>query len=54
MSNNWASDQDIKEIQDIVKAEVKEAVDFAESSDFPSNGALYENVYAEEYPFIKE
>jgi pyruvate dehydrogenase E1 component alpha subunit len=54
MSNNWASDQDIKEIQDIVKAEVKEAVDFAESSDFPANGALYENVYAEEYPFIKE
>ena len=54
ISNNWASDQDIKQIQDRVKAEVKEAVDFAESSDFPANDALYQNVYAEEYPFIKE
>ena len=36
-----------------VKATVKEAVDFAESS-FPSNDSLYQNVYAEEYPFIKE
>ena len=33
---------------------VKEAVDFAESSPFPSNDSLYQNVYAEEYPFIKE
>tara|TARA_B110000444_G_scaffold69495_1_gene65272 strand:+ start:7357 stop:8352 length:996 start_codon:yes stop_codon:yes gene_type:complete len=54
MSKNWVSDQEIMQIQDRVKAEVKEAVDFAESSDFPANDALYQNVYAEEYPFIKE
>ena len=52
--NKWATDKEIQAIQDQVKAIVKEAVDFAESSPFPSNDSLYENVYAEEYPFIKE
>ena len=52
--NKWATDKEIQAIQDQVKATVKEAVDFAESSPFPSNDSLYENVYAEEYPFIKE
>ena len=52
--NKWASDKEIQTIQDQVKATVKEAVDFAESSPFPSNDSLYQNVYAEEYPFIKE
>ena len=52
--NKWATDKEIQAIQDDVKATVKEAVDFAESSPFPSNDSLYQNVYAEEYPFIKE
>ena len=52
--NKWATDQEIQAIQDQIKATVKEAVDFAESSPFPSNDSLYQNVYAEEYPFIKE
>ena len=52
--NKWATDKEILAIQDQVKATVKEAVDFAESSPFPSNDSLYQNVYAEEYPFIKE
>ncbi len=54
ISKKWATDLEIKNIQDIVKTEVKNAVDFAEISDFPKNDALYKNVYAEEYPFIKE
>ena len=52
--NKWATDQEIQAFQDQVKATVKEAVDYAESSPFPSNDSLYQNVYAEEYPFIKE
>ena len=52
--NKWATDKEIQAIQDQVKATVKEAVDFAESSPFPSDDSLYQNVYAEEYPFIKE
>ena len=50
----WATDEEIQEIQAKVKTIVKEAVDFAEQSPFPSNDSLYKNVYAEEYPFIKE
>lgn len=50
----WATEEDIKAIQDRVKAKVKESVDFAEESPFPSNDTLYKNVYAEDYPFIKE
>ena len=52
--NKWSTDKEIQAIQDQVKATVKEAVDYAESSPFPSNDSLYQNVYAEEYPFIKE
>ena len=50
----WATDDEIQAIQDKIKATVKEAVDFAEESPFPTNESLYRNVYAEEYPFIKE
>jgi pyruvate dehydrogenase E1 component alpha subunit len=50
----WATDEEIQAIQDKIKATVKEAVDFAEESPFPTNDSLYKNVYVEEYPFIKE
>ena len=50
----WASDDELQAIQDKIKGIVKEAVDFAEESPFPSNDALYRNVYVEDYPFIKE
>ena len=50
----WATDDEIQAIQDKIKATVKEAVDFAEESPFPTNESLYRNVYTEEYPFIKE
>jgi pyruvate dehydrogenase E1 component alpha subunit len=52
--NKWATDQEIQAIQDQIKATIKEAVDYAESSPFPPNDSLYQNVYVEEYPFIKE
>ena len=52
--NKWASDKEIQAIQDQTKVIVKEAVDFAEVSPFPSEDSLYQNVYAEDYPFIKE
>lgn len=50
----WASEKEIQAIQDQTKAIVKEAVDFAESSPFPSDDSLHQNVYAEDYPFIKD
>ena len=53
-NNKWASEDEILEIQSNVKATVQEAVNFAEESPLPSNDSLYNNVYVEEYPFIKE
>lgn len=50
----WATEKEIQAIQDQTKAIVKEAVDFAESSPFPSDDSLHQNVYAEDYPFIKD
>lgn len=52
--NKWATDDEILAIQDNVKATVKAAVDFAEESPFPANEALYQTVYSDEYPFIKD
>ena len=50
----WATEEEINFIQENVKKKIKEVVDFAEESPFPPNEALYQNVYAEDYPFIKE
>jgi pyruvate dehydrogenase E1 component alpha subunit len=52
--NKWATDDEILAIQDNVKATVKAAVDFAEESPFPANESLYQTVYSDEYPFIKD
>ena len=38
-------EDDIKEIQDKIEDEVKEAIDFAEESDFPEDEALFEDMY---------
>ena len=50
----WATDDEIQAIMDNVKATIKAAVDFAEESPFPENESLYQNVYSDEYPFIKD
>jgi len=50
----WATDDEIQAILDNVKATVEAAVDFAEESPFPENESLYQNVYSDEYPFIKD
>ncbi len=53
--NKWLTDKKIKEIQDWVKKEVQESIEFAENSPYPEAHELYEDVYVEEnYPFIKE
>ncbi len=53
--NNWASEKEIKSIDDRVKNKVKECMDFAEESPFPDPSDLFKDVYAEQdYPFIKD
>lgn len=53
--NNWMSDKEITAVQDWVKNEVAECVEFAENSPYPEGKELYVDVYKEEnYPYIVE
>ena len=52
--NKWASDNEISLIQDEVKNMIKKCVEFSENSSFPESSSLYENVYDQNYQFIKD
>jgi pyruvate dehydrogenase E1 component alpha subunit len=53
--NKWMSEEEIKQVQDDVKAKVEESVKFAEESPYPEAHELYEDVYTQEdYPFVKD
>ena len=53
--NKWLSGKEITEIQDWVKKEVEESVEFAENSPYPEAHELYEDVYTQsDYPYIVE
>ena len=48
-----ASDSEIETLDEELKQEVLDAIDYAENSDFPDDDAIYDHVYAQEdYPFI--
>ena len=47
------SDEEFEEMDDEVKQEVMDSVEFAENSDFPDLDTIYEDVYEEDdYPFL--
>lgn len=51
--NKFASDEEIEAIDNRVKAQVDEAVQFAEESPWPEEDEVYKDVYVQEdYPFI--
>lgn len=53
--NKWLTESEIKEIDDWVKNEVKESIEFAENSPYPEGKELYEDVYkTPDYPYIIE
>lgn len=53
--NKWMTAKEITEIEEWVKKEVAESVEFAENSPYPEAHELYEDVYQEpNYPYIKE
>jgi pyruvate dehydrogenase E1 component alpha subunit len=52
--NNYASEEDIKIIDNRVKVKVSECQKFAEESPFPEINVMYDAVYEQEdYPFLK-
>lgn len=55
LDNKWMTEEEIKAVEKEVKAEVEEAVKFAEESPLPEPYELYEDVYTQEdYPFVKD
>lgn len=55
LENNWATEADIEAINEKVKNEVDECVQFAEESPWPDNSEVYKDVYAEDdYPYITD
>ena len=54
LNDKLATPEEIKEIKEAIIAEVKAAVEFAESSAFPPASKLYEDNYTQkDYPFLK-
>lgn len=53
LQEEWASEDEIKEIEKKVKAAIKECEKFADESDFPDTDVMYDVVYEQEdYPFL--
>ncbi len=53
--NKWATDEEIVAINNKVKQEVDESVQFAEESPWPDDSELYGDIYADKnYPFITD
>ncbi len=53
--NKWMTEKQITEVEEWVKKEVQESIEFAENSPYPEGKELYEDVYKEaDYPYIIE
>ncbi|NBC06707.1 MAG: pyruvate dehydrogenase (acetyl-transferring) E1 component subunit alpha [Bacteroidetes bacterium] len=55
LDNKIATEEELKEIEGRIKDEIKQALKFAEESDFPDPSELYtDNYLQEDYPFIRD
>jgi pyruvate dehydrogenase E1 component alpha subunit len=55
LDNEFATEEELDAIDEKIKDVVKEAVDFAEESPYPTEDELYRDVYVQEdYPFIQD
>jgi len=55
LDNKIATEDELKEIENKIKEEIKAAVKFAEESDYPDASELYtDNYLQEDYPFIMD
>ena len=51
----WATEEEIEAINEKVKSEVEESVQFAEESPWPEDSEVFKDIYVEEnYPFITD
>jgi pyruvate dehydrogenase E1 component alpha subunit len=55
LAKGFATEEDLEKIDEEIKAEVLDSVDFAEKSPYPDPSEIYTDVYVQaDYPFIKE
>jgi pyruvate dehydrogenase E1 component alpha subunit len=55
LDNKIATQEELKAIEDEIKEEIKQAVKFAEESEYPDPSELYtDNYLQEDYPFIRD
>ncbi|WP_201977800.1 pyruvate dehydrogenase (acetyl-transferring) E1 component subunit alpha [Hymenobacter rubidus] len=55
LSNNMATEADLEAIDEKIKGQVNESVEFAETSPFPTPDELYKDVYVQaDYPYIHD
>ena len=53
LKNNYATEEELKALDNKLKADVQECVDFAENSNFPDPSEAYTDVYVEsDYPYV--
>lgn len=53
IDKKYASAKDLEKVDEEVKKEVDECVEFAENSNFPDNSEMYKDIYKQEdYPFL--
>lgn len=55
LANKWMNESDLKAVEKEIKAQVEEAIQFAEESPLPDASELYEDVYVQnDYPFVND
>ena len=55
LDNKMATNSEVEAIQDKIKIEIDECVEFAENSPLPDNDELYKDIYVQQdYPFLKD
>src|SRR5688572_3665585 len=55
LENKYATEEDLQAIDDKIKAQVQESVEFAENSPYPEPSELFTDIYVQkDYPYLKE
>ncbi|WP_242434614.1 pyruvate dehydrogenase (acetyl-transferring) E1 component subunit alpha [Hymenobacter amundsenii] len=55
LTHNLATEEDLAAIDEKIKGQVQESVEFAEKSDYPTADELYHDVYVQQdYPYIRD
>jgi pyruvate dehydrogenase E1 component alpha subunit len=55
LDNKWMKEDELKAVEKEIKAQVEDAIKFAEESPLPDPSELYEDVYMQpDYPFVND